>query len=60
MTAYGFFHSFYCFLPPSELVETKFFYYSTCFIKAFERDDYRGFSIWKTSLCEKSHLVVAA
>ena len=35
-----FFHSRNCFLPPSELIETRFFYFWTCFITAFERDKY--------------------
>ena len=67
-TTSGLFHSFYCFLPPSEVwilfihfsvfchpVTNRnqfFFYFWTCFITGFERDEYEEFCCWKTIFCE--------
>ena len=50
-----FFHSLNCFLPPSELTETRFFLFLNMF--------YHGFWTWwisQTLLCETNDLVVAA
>ena len=48
-TASRFFNSFYCFLPPGELIETSFFYFWTCFITAFERDEYHELKQYKVA-----------
>ena len=50
-----FFHSLNCFLPPSELIETRFFLFLNMF--------HHGFRTWwisRTLLCETDDLVVAA
>ena len=41
------------FLPPSKLIETRFFYLWTCFIKVFERDEYHELCIQETLPYEK-------
>ena len=51
-TASGFFHLFFCFLPLSELRETRFFLFLTCFITYFKLHEYHEFCSWKTILCK--------
>ena len=51
-----FFHTFYCFLPLSELVSRNHvFIFLNIFIRAFDRDKYCEFCNWKTILCEKKN-----
>ena len=59
MIASVFFIHHFLLIFTTQLIETKFFYFGTCFviITAFEGDEYE-FCIWKTSLF--NNLVVTA